>query len=161
MIKGIHRMPPNVRILANNSDLPSEFQRLKKPTRYGYIVPDPKKDIRNDLKSMASQVNVQFKGSQKTQRMLYHSIVLNSKDGRNDVIKFLGNPQQLMGQKEKRNKHVRTQSMVSAPKMNSPMVKKTREEINIEMEIQRNLHRNLSKNSNRQDGLLRLFSGLK
>ena len=81
--------------------------------------------------------------------MLYHSIVLNSKDGKSDVIKFLSNTSLLMGQSEKRNKHARTASMVSTPKINSPIVKKTREQINVEIEIQRKLHRNISKNSNR------------
>jgi hypothetical protein len=51
--------------------------------------------------------------------------------------------------------------MATAPKVYSPYVKKTREEINLEIQNHRNLHRNISKKSNRQDGLLRLFSGVK
>ena len=43
-----------VKILANNNDLPGEFEKLKKPTRYGYVVPDPKPNRINDLKSIAS-----------------------------------------------------------------------------------------------------------
>lgn len=60
--------------------------------------------------------------------MLYHSIMLNSKEGKSDLMKLLMNPQRLLGSVK------RPTSMVSKPKMPMIFPKKTKEDLKKETE---------------------------
>ena len=103
---------------------------------------------------------MEFGGKNNHQGTIYHSIILNSKEGKTNVMNLLTNPGLLIG-KHRRNTSMRSSITGNPGTIKINPNKMSKEEEMRETEMQKMLHRNLSKKSNRNNGLSRLFHGIK